>query len=299
MTIVAGFRSDQGLVLCADTQETVSNLSKRHVPKLIFEPTGRLGTTQALHTDDLAAAFCGAGDGPFLDMLVREAWEAAQRGTNLENACARATKAIKQTYREYGEIYQPGSCPIVDLVFGLKMHGNSKLFIANGPVITEKTEYISAGAGFYLADFLSDRMYKPYLPLNACVILAAYVLFQAKEHVDGCGGQSHIAVLRNEGVSGRVDSRRIELVTKLLQSADREIGGILLDAADFSHDDKQFRKLGTASIDLFSALRNATMKEIEAARNSWIAVGKILGGSDYKEEPLDEFGLPMPSDSPT
>jgi hypothetical protein len=41
------------------------------------------------------------------------------------------------------------------------------------------------------------------------------------------------------------------------------------------------------------------MKEIEAARNSWIAVGKILGGSDYKEEPLDEFGLPMPSDSPT
>jgi hypothetical protein len=146
------------------------------VPKLIFEPTGRLGTTQALHTDDLAAAFCGAGDGPFLDMLVREAWEAAQRGTNLENACARATKAIKQTYREYGEIYQPGSCPIVDLVFGLKMHGNSKLFIANGPVINEKTEYISAGAGFYLADFLSDRMYKPYLPLNACVILAAYVL---------------------------------------------------------------------------------------------------------------------------
>jgi 20S proteasome alpha/beta subunit len=33
MTIIAGFKCHEGLVLCADTQETVGNVSKRNVPK--------------------------------------------------------------------------------------------------------------------------------------------------------------------------------------------------------------------------------------------------------------------------
>jgi hypothetical protein len=117
VTIVAGFRTHEGVVLCADTQETVSNLSKRNVSKLIFHP-------QNVHLmrerpGYLATAFCGAGDGPFLDMLVGEAWKAAQNATGLDDACAEITKTIEETYRKYGQIYQPGYCPTAELIFGI------------------------------------------------------------------------------------------------------------------------------------------------------------------------------------
>jgi hypothetical protein len=55
-----------------------------------------------------------------------------------------------------------------------------------------------------ITDFLAARMKPTMLDLHQCVILAAYILFQAKEHVDGCGGESQIAVLRHKGKSGLV-----------------------------------------------------------------------------------------------
>jgi hypothetical protein len=97
---------------------------------------------------------------------------------------------------------QSGFCPHVDLIYGIKMDGRTKLFSAVGPVVNEKDEYYSAGQGYYMADFLARRMFGDHLTIHQCVIVAAYTLFQAKEHVDGCGGDSHIAVLRDTGPSG-------------------------------------------------------------------------------------------------
>jgi hypothetical protein len=228
VTIVAGFKTYQGIVLCADTQETIGT-AKRQVPKLIVRP--EYFVTMKHDPNYLAAAFCGAGDGPFVDLLVEEAWKVAQDAADLDDACNRIIVAIKDTYREYGQIFQPGSCPSAELLFGVKMGNDSRLFAATGPVVNEKKGYTSSGAGYYLADFLSARMYKDYLPLHTCVILAAYILFQTKEHVDGCGGDSHIAILRNEGISGQVSVKHIEALTKLLQRADREVGDILLATA--------------------------------------------------------------------
>src|SRR5438874_12034650 len=104
VTIIAGFRCREGIVICADTQETVSGLSKRNTPKLRFEPSG--GPHEG---DSLAAAFCGAGDnGPFIDKIVETAWEDAQTATSLDEACEEIEKSIKNIYREFGQIYQPG-----------------------------------------------------------------------------------------------------------------------------------------------------------------------------------------------
>lgn len=80
MTIIAGFKSCEGIVICADTQESVSNISKRNVHKLRFEPLPLAFYGEQAHEGDtIAAAFCGAGHGPFIDKLVNGAWEAAQK----------------------------------------------------------------------------------------------------------------------------------------------------------------------------------------------------------------------------
>ena len=205
MTILAGFKCSGGIVVCADTQETIEH-SKRSVPKLRVEvPPHWKGYNGEIYDSDLAVAFCGAGDGPFIDKLIDTAWGKMRTTDNLDDACRIADESITSTYAKYGQIYQPGYCPQVELIFGIKMQGQSKLFTANGPIVNESVGFVSQGVGGYMADFLASRMFRPGLSYRQGIILAAYILFQAKEHVDGCGGDSHIALLRDDESCGRVD----------------------------------------------------------------------------------------------
>ncbi len=130
VTIVAGFKCVDGIVICADTQETVNKISKRSVPKLRFEPSGLEGALLTLGTPNpLAVAFCGAtDDGVFLDMLIDKAWKAAESATSLAEACESIEESIKETYKEYGSIYQTGYCPTAEIIYGVKMDNDSKLF---------------------------------------------------------------------------------------------------------------------------------------------------------------------------
>jgi 20S proteasome alpha/beta subunit len=287
VTIIAGFKCYGGIVLCSDTQETLQGSpSKRNIPKLRFESVADPGNNK-----DLAAAFCGSGDGPFIDKLVENAWHQVQVATDIEAASDKIEKSIKDIYKEFGRIYQPGYCPSAELIYGIKMHGESRLFSANGPVVNQKSAYQTAGAGYYMADFLAERMYKDYLGIYECVILSAYILFQAKEHVDGCGGESHIAVLREDAISGLVDYYRIEKITNALQFADYEAGNLLLEAANLAHAPEQLKKRIQIFENLVNVVREARNKEIEERE----AMALRLGSESPKE--LDELGFPKPSAS--
>lgn len=299
MTIVAGFRTYEGIVLCADTQETVNNLSKRNVPKLIFQPAGEYGQTKALSSDDLAVAFCGAADnGPFVDKLVEIAWEDAQLGSSLDEVCLLIEGSIKKTYKEYGLIFQTGFCPSTELIYGVKMFGSSKLFSATGPVVVEKQTYYSGGAGYYLADFLASRMYHDGMNLRQCVILAAYILYQAREHVDGCGGDSQIAILRDDGVSGKVDWVRIEAINKMVRWEDAELGRLILDAADLEISKDEFLEKAKTAAEIASSMRDIEKADYEATRiNQLYGLYGSLSGEKEPEPKVDEYGLPMPSEN--
>jgi 20S proteasome alpha/beta subunit len=281
MTIIAGFKSSQGVVICADTQETIEH-SKRNVTKLIFEPANHDNGS----TDDLAAAFCGAGDGPFVDKLIANAWESGQSATSLDEVCAEIESSIKETYREFGTIYQPGYCPVAELIYGVKMYNATKLFTADGPIVNESDGYSSSGIGYYIADFLAGRMYDNCLSLRNCAILAAYILFQTKEHVEGCGGDSHIAVLRNEGVSGRISSERIETITKILKHADNELGTLLLTFGDFDKMGDEIKRLGAFALDVLTMFREQHITDMKESEEMWYKIFETT------PEQKDSLGLP-------
>ncbi len=298
VTIVAGFKCYEGVVLCADTQETIGELSKRHIPKLIFEPKDHYGKTQALRPDDLAVCFCGAANnGPFVDKLVQNAWEDAQVGTNLDEVCTIIEASIERTYKKYAGIYQTGYCPSADLIYGVKMFKASKLFAASGPVVTEQTRYTTGGGGYYMADFLAGRMYEKHLSLRQCVILAAYILFEAKEHVDGCGGESHIAVIRNMGVSGQVNSVNIESLNRMLSESDLALGRLLLKSADLEQQDYGSNSFEQAIEGVKEYLMDVRKAERPDYRKMWMLGESITVGHGEGEKFIDEFGLPKPSDS--
>jgi hypothetical protein len=296
VTVIAGFKSYDGIVLCADTQETLEH-SKRQIPKLRFEPLDRHGQPEQSNVEDLAVAFCGAGDGPFIDKLVTNAWEEASVATSLDEACEVIERSIKDTYREFGGIYQVGMCPEVQLIYGAKMHRGSRMFSAVGPIVNEKDGYDCAGTGHYMANFLASRMYETNLSVRICVILAAYVLFQCREHVDGCGGESHIAVLREDESSGRVNWKRVEAITELLSQSDHDLGELLLKAADLNVTDKELSDSVAFTCGLLGTFRRNQRREL---RDWQEMVESYVTTEGEPEIRTDDLGLPaLPSDAQT
>ena len=129
MTIAAGFAFNGGVILCADTQETIGS-AKRWVPKLLLEPVRMDGLDGV---DDLMIAMAGAGDGPFMDKIVERAWDDSQSAQSFGDACRLIERSIEATYTHYGTIFQPGYIPMTEIVYGVKMQGQSKLYTAIGP----------------------------------------------------------------------------------------------------------------------------------------------------------------------
>lgn len=261
MTIAAGFRFNGGLILCADTQETIQELhSKTWTPKLIVEPADKIGKDSP---DDLMIAIAGAGNGPFIEKLTELAWAASRNSLSFQDACDNIQQSIIRTHNDYGQVFQPGYLPSVDLVYGVKMQGQSKLFRSTGPVVNELRNYGSVGVGRYMADFLASRLHQRYLPGTQAIILAAYVLFQCKEYVEGCGGDSNIAVLNETGNSTTLHPWRIDTFGELIREIDMHLPQLLLSSLDYSVPPADFQKQLQFTLQVIAEIqkRSVTFKE--------------------------------------
>jgi hypothetical protein len=282
VTIIAGFRCDEGVVICADSQETIKT-AKRGVAKIRYEPCDPGGTD--LHFNNLGVAFCGAGDGPFIDKLAQEAWNACKGERNLADVCSVIEQSIKDTYKEFGQIYQAGYCPEVHLIYGAKMGGQSRLFSAFGPVVNEKDEYETGGIGQIMAEFLATKLHRSWLGVRQAVILAAYILLKASENVDGCGGDPQIIALRNNGASGEVDHTKLFELTRMIDGGEWNAGHILLAACDLDQEDEAIQK--EISVELESLFHSR-------------AHFRARDQSHYSEalyKKLDSLGLPVRDES--
>jgi hypothetical protein len=166
------------------------------------------------------------------------------------------------------------------------MFNGSRLFHAYGPTINER-DYYACGAGDYMADFLSSRMYGTHLDVRQLIILAAYVLFQAKEHVEGCGGDSHIAVLHENGESGMVVSDYVEKFTKLVNEADGMLAQTLISCANIGLKRGEFRKNLKNVVELIELYRKDTVEEFRKRKEmeGYVFVGPL---------PTNDLGVPVP-----
>jgi len=261
MTIVAGLRCANGIVLCADTQETKNELSKINVPKLRIEPWFKAGKDSP---EELMIAVAGAGDGPFIDKIIERAWEEVSVVSSFEEACSEMERSIKDIHEEYGHIFQPGYLPQVRMIYGIKMQGNSKLFTAFGPVVNEKSNFDSVGAGYYMADFLATRMHSNHLSISQAITLAAYILFQCKENVDGCGGDSHIVVLNEKGSSQIISPLQVNITTQTLKEVDEVLSYLLLlPSADAQFPEEEFSDVLQTAVNALIAYRRDAKKNLE------------------------------------
>lgn len=195
VTICAGFRSQYGVVLCTDSQETIGAM-KFDAPKLVTKPD--VGSED----DQVRMLFAGAGDGPFIDKLVEGMWKSAISGPDMH--CEKILQRIEdrnlEIHDKYWRVYPKEDRPLAHILFAiLTDDSNPRLFRAMGPIINEVESYAFVGYGLELGTFLAENFRPDTVDIEEDVSAALFILENAKKYVDSCGGDTQIAALMIDG----------------------------------------------------------------------------------------------------
>jgi hypothetical protein len=265
VTIAAGFKASDGFVLCADTQESGSAF-KRRVPKLEIRPNPETATGK----EQCKIIVTGAGSSSFVDSLIEEIWKGAKRASEskLDEVTGRITAALIEHYRKIWSIYpkqtNPQLLPTADLMFAVWTKEGSGLYLARGFDVNPVLSYGAVGCGDELAQYVCEPMILPQMNTRQVLFLAIYMLEQVKKNVLDCGGESHIAVLQNDGSVSVLPPLGAYVVGNHLAAFDRSLGHLLLAVVDDQITDKMFKHGFTIFRDEITRLRREyRMNQIE------------------------------------
>jgi len=221
VTIVLGIKTPQGVVLSADTQESYAGSHKVNRPKLVYKSEDNVCGLP------IGMAIAGAGFGPSIDKLTTSMWDAVQDATNLDEACSKAEAEIGNHYLQYRKLM---ALDDDELIYGIGASGTTKLFHAWGPIVNEITVKAS-GSGQPIADFLL-RHFKGTMHITNAMAWAVYILYSAKEHADGCGGDTHLAVIQNDGKNYLLEADHIKAMENLFEKTSNATDILLMLAAN-------------------------------------------------------------------
>lgn len=237
MTIVAGFQCLDGIVLCSDTMEVYAGM-KRHVSKLDVRGTtaypGKSNIPFSAPTSP-CAVFAGATeDADFLDVLIDKVWASMEtRGQDGLNAMIEAAEdeLIAQWQRRLPAF--PTGMPGVTILAGIWAAADQfELVKIVGPTLKREIHLDAAGYGDILATYLASRFLHMKTFVDQAVPIGIYMVDQAKEHMDGCGGDTHLVVISANGGVTRYSSEEVKAETDRLRTLDllaRRIVGMCME----------------------------------------------------------------------
>ena len=200
VTIAAGFKFDDGLIICADTQQTYSGVLKLDATKLVPINFAHNGRSQVV--------FAISGSVRYAQMAIQKIQAAIAKRRpedmtllgifeSIETELLAFHKAHIYPHPRYGML----GGPEFSLLVGAWSHLDGMgLFRTDDTAVNGIDDYACVGTGEYLAHYLVKPLYQSTgLELNEIVALATHVLLNAKVHVDGCGGNSEFIVIHKDG----------------------------------------------------------------------------------------------------
>lgn len=198
MTIAISMRGSDGIVIGADTEETISNLARTNCCKTLQVGKGssnKLVLTGAGDSDYLEAIFLRIAN-DFLD----------KKRTNTKDVEADIQKILGEFYKLHVTPFMRlpvEERPDIDLLIGGYVNGVTLTWKTSKNVLSKTlTPCCSAGYGNYMARILFERLYdRGLVPLANLQYLAAYILYFIKKFVPACGGSSNIHCLYQDGRS--------------------------------------------------------------------------------------------------
>lgn len=261
MTICAGFRSTYGVILCTDSQET-QRIMKFDVPKLIIRPN------IANKKDKVRMIFAGAGDGPFIEKLVEEMWEAGQCGPDMSMQAifGRVEEANIKWHKKIWEVYKAGDKPVAEILIAIYAPRHQvNLYKTYGPIVSPVEDYAFVGIGGELGEYLAKHV-RITESMEDDVNAAIYIIENAKEYVDGCGGDTQIAALMCDGSIHKMAVGEVNSLAEGISQIASEVFYLFSCAANLDYPkgdlDKSARSVAREIHSIRSDLRKKVRKRI-------------------------------------
>jgi 20S proteasome alpha/beta subunit len=186
MTIAAGVICSDGIILCADSEQSLGEHKFQHDKIFTFEDC--LIVTGAGATGFIRMAF---------DKLCDE-YKGA-RPVNASDARDIVEKVVRNLYAEHiFKFYQPSDPqrPVIEMVVATRC-GEGKLALVK---TSETAAYLSdsyevPGIGQPMFEYWASYLYRPNLTMNVMSYLVFFMLREAKKNQQGCGGFSLVKKL--------------------------------------------------------------------------------------------------------
>jgi hypothetical protein len=224
MTIAVGFRCVDGIVLCADTQETRGEYIKKKQPKIEVRgadasPIGSKG----FHRQSPCAVFAGAGsDGDLIDVLIEKLWAAMEPkgAAGLEAMIEAAEDELIKQYQRLVPVF-PSGVPETTLLVGVwASEYHFDLLKISGPILKRQIMLESIGFGDILATYITGRLIYPKSWISLSSPIGLYVIDQVKLFVEGCGGDTQMYQIRHDGKVEYITAEAAQAETDRLRKID-------------------------------------------------------------------------------
>jgi 20S proteasome alpha/beta subunit len=245
VTIAAGFRFSDGIVVCADSEES-SEAVKKSVPKIeIFDRKyGRSIVT-------------GAGDADMLNRAFEEIESQVQARDSFSAARDTVEAIVQRLNQRYVYPVTGEDQPVFALLVALQTKGSFDFFTIGLSASVRPKDHAEIGVGDVHASHLMARFYRPNMTQDDAVLLAIYMLQQTKRYVPGCGGDSHIYIMRTDGRIDSVAQATIEAHERYADRFNSALHEAFFGGVNASLNDAQFRRVLSASVRSLLKLRNS------------------------------------------
>ncbi|MFP5204970.1 MAG: hypothetical protein ACLGSH_06425 [Acidobacteriota bacterium] len=260
MTIAAGFRYRDGILLCAD-REITEGASKYSESKIFGEQIG----------PDVSLGFAYSGSKAYGTMAIQRII-AVVKSSHLKNH-ARIWTTIKDTVHEIyfdtiGRLpeYQQADSQF-NLLIAVWAEGMPKMYSTENAAITEETQYRCIGIGKELAKYLitsvgcegSDRM-----GIKSAEIVALRIIDHVKGNVSGCGEGMDALIMDSSGAVRRKNHNDYRFELKMLDAYDSLAMLLFHSAVEMDMTDKE-RETG------FQMAAEAYYRKLSLARTERLA----------------------------
>jgi 20S proteasome alpha/beta subunit len=294
MTIAAGFRVLDGVLICADTEHSAGGMLT-HESKVIPADFSHGKVIFALSGENVELA----------KAAVQKCVEAlrASHPNEIRNHHDIAALVERIIHREYRKHVCPKPSPSDASVYQLLMAAWTPHDGLDGPglyctfqgTIRECDSYECVGTGFYLGRYLIESMFNRGMDLHSARIVATYAIAQAKARVDGCSGQTHIAMLKTDGAVEGTRWDETKNLEETFQAFDAERWSVLLDL--LTQSDIRFQESLYAFNEQAIRLR-VTLGLDEKSRKAILGMDSIATMFMPKDQPLPEQTIHDPSTPP-
>lgn len=241
MTIAAGFKCSDGVLLCADSQ--YSGWDKTFRDKVfLFSPNQHL---------PVSLGFAFAGDEDHARTAIEDCESAVEaivpRAQNIWREVRLAVReAIKHVVGDYSSISSLDQNQKPEFLVGIRVNAQVGLFHAREMAFRRVDGLKCIGAGYYLAQFLVSHIGHPeFQRIEQFLPFVVRALASTKRHVDGCGGGSQFLVMRGSGLCSAVKGLESDELDEIALRFDALTGDLFGSLAAPITEEDFARRLGT------------------------------------------------------